>query len=81
MTAAKPSIRTVDLDRMASVAIKRGVPIEMLDERGRVFRAYPTIEALKQETGTDPDLAYGGNSLEEWRKRREGGASRGSSRK
>lgn len=67
---AKASIRQSDLDRMAIIATKRGVPIEMRDERGRVFRVYPTVADLKQESSIDPDIAYGGNSLEEWRNRR-----------
>jgi len=67
---AKASIRQSDLDRMAIIATKRGVPIEMRDERGRVFRVYPTVSDLKQESSIDPDIAYGGNSLEEWRNRR-----------
>ncbi|MDQ4679408.1 hypothetical protein LWV33_21795 [Brucella intermedia] len=67
---AKASIRQSDLDRMAVIATKRGVPIEMRDERGRIFRVYPTVEDLKHDTALDPELAYGGNSLEEWRNRR-----------
>ena len=67
---AKASIRQSDLDRMAVTAKKRGVPVEMLDERGRIFRVYPTVEDLKHDTALDPELAYGGNSLEEWRNRR-----------
>lgn len=67
---AKASIRQSDLDRMAIIATKRGVPIEMRDERGRIFRVYPTVEDLKHDTALDPELAYGGNSLEEWRNRR-----------
>ncbi|GEM_PF-1956914 len=67
---AKASIRQSDLDRMAVIATKRGVPIEMQDERGRIFRVYPTVADLKQDTAIDSELAYGGNSLEEWRNRR-----------
>jgi hypothetical protein len=68
---AKASISQSDLDRMAVIATKRGVPIEMRDERGRIFRVYPTVEDLKQDNSLDPDLAYGGNNLQQWRKRRE----------
>lgn len=78
---AKASISQSDLDRMAIVATKRGVPIEMKDERGRIFRVYPTVDDLKQDNSLDPDLAYGGNNLEQWRKRREGRSTRSASRK
>lgn len=78
----KPAtIRQSDLDRMAIIATRRGVPIEMKDERGRIFRVYPTVDDLKQDNSLDPDLAYGGNNLEQWRRRREGRTTRSASRK
>lgn len=78
----KPAtIRQSDLDRMAIIATRRGVPIEMRDERGRIFRVYPTVDDLKQDNSLDPDLAYGGNNLEQWRRRREGRTTRSASRK
>lgn len=78
---AKATISQSDLDRMAVIATKRGVPIEMRDERGRIFRVYPTVDDLKQDNGLDPDLAYGGNNLEQWRKRRESRSAGSTSRK
>ena len=78
---AKASISQSDLDRMAVIATKRGVPIEMRDERGRIFRVYPTVDDLKQDNSLDPDLAYGGNNLEQWRKRRESRSAGSTSRK
>lgn len=78
---AKATIKQSDLDRMAIIATKRNVPIEMRDERGRVFRVYPTVGDLHNETTLDPDLAYGGNNLEDWRNRREGRPARSASRK
>ncbi|WOC15011.1 hypothetical protein [Pseudochrobactrum sp. MP213Fo] len=77
----KATITQSDLDRMAIISTKRNVPIEMRDERGRVFRVYPTVDDLKNENTIDPDLAYGGNSLEDWRKRREGRSARSTSSK
>lgn len=78
---SKATIKQSDLDRMAIIATKRNVPIEMRDERGRVFRVYPTVGDLQNETAIDPDLAYGGNTLDEWRNRREGRSGRSTSRK
>ena len=78
---AKASISQSDLDRMAIIATKRGVPIEMRDERGRIFRVYPTVEDLKQDNSLDPDLAYGGKNLQQWRKRRESRAAGSTPRK
>lgn len=77
----RASINQSDLDRMAIIATKRGVPIEMKDERGRIFRVYPTVADLHTEVSIDSDTAYGGNSLEEWRKRGEGRSTRSASRK
>lgn len=77
----RASIKQSDLDRMAIIATKRNVPIEMRDERGRVFRVYPTVGDLQNETAIDQELAYGGNNLEEWRNRREGRSGRSASRK
>lgn len=62
---------------MAIIATKRNVPIEMRDERGRIFRVYPAVSDLQNEPTIDPDLAY----LDEWRNRREGRSARGTSRK
>lgn len=77
----RASIKQSDLDRMAIIATKRNVPIEMRDERGRIFRVYPAVSDLQNEPTIDPDLAYGGNSLDEWRNRREGRSARSTSRK
>lgn len=56
---------------MAKAAKRHGVPIEMQDTTGRIFRVYPSISDLKPPTSIDPDIAYGGNSLEEWRNRKK----------
>jgi hypothetical protein len=60
-----------DLDRMAKTAKRHGVPIEMQDGTGRIFRVYPSVDDLKPSESGDPEIAYGGSTLEEWRNRRK----------
>lgn len=71
MTVRKRSgLLLSDLQKMAKAATQHGVPIEMQDNSGRIFRVYPSVEALSPATAMDDDIAYGGNSLEEWRNRK-----------
>jgi len=71
MPASKnPGIRLADLDRMAKAAKRHNVPIEMQAADGRIFRVYPSTDDLKPSAAIDPDIAYGGTTLEEWRNRK-----------
>jgi len=69
-TSKTTGIRLADLDRMAKAAKRHNVPIEMQDTTGRIFRVYPSADDLKPSTSIDPDIAYGGTTLEEWRNRK-----------
>jgi hypothetical protein len=43
----------------------------MQDVTGIIFRVYPSVDDLKPSESGDPDIAYGGSTLEEWRNRRK----------
>lgn len=73
-------IKQADLRRMAEIAKSQGVRVEM-EIDGKIFRVSPDIHDNHSNTAVDADLAFGGNSLSEWRARHEGKAGGRSSGK
>lgn len=67
-------IKQADLKRMAEIAKTQGVRVE-IEIDGKIFRVAPDIPDNHKQSSVDRDIAYGGNSLSEWRARREGKSS------
>lgn len=70
-------IKSSDLKRMADVAKEKGVRVEM-EIGGRIIRVMPESTEVHSPERVDPAVAFGGNSLSEWRARHES-KSRGNS--
>ncbi len=67
-------VKSADLKRMADIALEKGVRVE-IEIDGKIIRVAPDIPDNHKQTSVDRDIAYGGNSLSEWRARREGKSS------
>jgi hypothetical protein len=72
-------VKSADLKRMADIALEKGVRVE-IEIDGKIIRVAPDIPDNHKQTSVDRDVSYGGNSLSEWRARREGKSSGYSSR-
>lgn len=70
-------VKASDLKRMADVAKAKGVRVE-IEVAGRIIRVMPEPTENHSQDRVDPAVAFGGNSLSEWRARHEG-KSRGHS--
>lgn len=72
-------VKSADLKRMADIALEKGVRVE-IEVDGKIIRVAPDIPDNHKPSSVDRDVSYGGNTLSEWRARREGKSSGYSSR-
>jgi hypothetical protein len=64
-------VKSSDLKRMADIAKAKGVRVE-IEIAGKIVRVMPDIQEPAAKTSVDADVAFGGNSLSDWRARHEG---------
>ncbi len=72
-------VKQSELKRMAAIAKSEGVTVS-IEVGGKIIKVSPTIPDNHIQPPVDRDISYGGNSLSEWRARREGKSSGYSSR-
>lgn len=76
---AKALIKQAEWRRMAAISKETGMTT-WVEIEGKKYGVSPVIPEIHSQSKVDRDISYGGNSLSEWRARREGKSSGNSSR-
>lgn len=63
-------VKQSDLKRMAAIAKEQGVSVS-IEVNGKIITVSPDIRSLEPKSTIDAEIAFGGNSLSEWRGRHE----------